>query len=112
MVTSPATLDRCGVRTVRPISTANNTRRTANTGETAARSRMLSAIFRGITPFFIADIARLLLVVDFPANAIFLPRFYREASRHRSGFLETRDQALSIAPKDGIVVRSIQAERL
>jgi TRAP-type C4-dicarboxylate transport system permease large subunit len=34
----------------------------------------LSAIFRGIIPFFIADIARLLLVVLFPAIALFLPR--------------------------------------
>jgi tripartite ATP-independent transporter DctM subunit len=34
----------------------------------------LSAIFRGIIPFFIADIARLLLVVFFPAIALFLPR--------------------------------------
>ncbi len=34
----------------------------------------LSAIFRGIIPFFIADIARLLLVVFFPGIAIFLPR--------------------------------------
>ena len=34
----------------------------------------LSAIFRGIIPFFIADIARLLAVVFFPAIALFLPR--------------------------------------
>ena len=34
----------------------------------------LSTIFRGIIPFFIADIARLLLVVFFPAIALFLPR--------------------------------------
>ncbi len=34
----------------------------------------LSAIFRGIIPFFIADIVRLLLVVFFPPIAIFLPR--------------------------------------
>ncbi len=34
----------------------------------------LSAIFRGIIPFFIADITRLLLVVFFPPIAIYLPR--------------------------------------
>ncbi len=34
----------------------------------------LSAIFRGIIPFFIADIIRLLLVVFFPAIAIWLPQ--------------------------------------
>ena len=34
----------------------------------------LSTIFRGIIPFFIADIVRLLLVVFFPAIALFLPR--------------------------------------
>ena len=34
----------------------------------------LSAIFRGIIPFFIADIIRLMLVVFFPAIAIWLPQ--------------------------------------
>jgi C4-dicarboxylate transporter, DctM subunit len=34
----------------------------------------LSSIFRGIIPFFIADIIRLLLVVFFPAIAIWLPQ--------------------------------------
>jgi len=34
----------------------------------------LSTIFRGIIPFFIADIVRLLLVVFFRAIALFLPR--------------------------------------
>ncbi len=34
----------------------------------------LASIFRGIIPFFIADIVRLLLVVFFPPIAIFLPR--------------------------------------
>jgi C4-dicarboxylate transporter DctM subunit len=34
----------------------------------------LSTIFRGILPFFAADIVRLLLVVFFPAIALFLPR--------------------------------------
>ena len=34
----------------------------------------LSTIFRGIIPFFIADIVRLLAVVFFPAIALFLPR--------------------------------------
>jgi C4-dicarboxylate transporter, DctM subunit len=34
----------------------------------------LSTIFRGIIPFFMADIVRLLLVVFFPAIAIWLPR--------------------------------------
>ncbi|MDA0241715.1 MAG: TRAP transporter large permease subunit, partial [Proteobacteria bacterium] len=33
----------------------------------------LSAIFRGIGPFFCADIVRLLLVVFFPALALWLP---------------------------------------
>jgi TRAP-type C4-dicarboxylate transport system permease large subunit len=33
----------------------------------------LSTIFRGIMPFFAADIVRLLLVVFFPGIALFLP---------------------------------------
>jgi TRAP-type C4-dicarboxylate transport system permease large subunit len=33
----------------------------------------LASIFRGIIPFFIADIIRLLLVVFFPALALVLP---------------------------------------
>lgn len=33
----------------------------------------LSAIFRGIAPFFAADIVRLLLIVFFPALALYLP---------------------------------------
>ena len=34
----------------------------------------LSAIFRGIAPFFCADIVRLLLVVFLPGLALWLPR--------------------------------------
>jgi len=34
----------------------------------------LSAIFKGIVPFFAADIVRLLLVVFLPGLALWLPR--------------------------------------
>ena len=37
----------------------------------------LAAIFRGIVPFFIADIARLMLVVFIPGLAIWLPSLLR-----------------------------------
>jgi tripartite ATP-independent transporter DctM subunit len=37
----------------------------------------LGAIFRGIVPFFAADIVRLLLVVFIPGLALWLPQFFR-----------------------------------
>ena len=40
-----------------------------------ARETSLSTIFAGIIPFFVADIARLIILVIFPVLVLWLPRF-------------------------------------
>ena len=37
----------------------------------------LSTIFRGIFPFLLADIARLITLIAFPAVSLFLPQLLR-----------------------------------
>jgi len=39
-----------------------------------ARDIPLKTIFRGILPFFYADVVRILLIILFPATALWLPQ--------------------------------------